>query len=332
MNNKIILLKQRPIGKPTLNDFEFSEEENPKAQEGELLLKAKYVSVDPYLRGRMRDEKSYIAPFQVGQPLESGIIAEVVESNNKNFKKGEFVNGMLKWKQFQVSNGTGLNKVDRDKAPLKAYLGVLGLTGITAYLGLEKIGKLQKGETLLVSGAAGAVGSVAGQIGKIKGCKVVGIAGSEEKIDRIQEKFGFDGAINYKTTEDMEKAIKQACPDGVDVYFDNVGGEVLDAALANMNKYGRVINCGAISLYNDTKTPTGPRVESTLIKKSILMQGFTVRDFVKDFGPAQKQLAQWMEEDKLGYLETVMEGFENIPQAFINLFEGKNKGKMIVVV
>lgn len=330
--NNVILLKKRPEGKPTLKDFEFTEEEKPKAKEGELLLKTKYVSVDPYLRGRMRDEKSYIEPFKIGKPLESGIIAEVVESNNKNFKKGDFVNGMLQWKQFQTSNGTGLNKVDGEKEPLKAYLGVLGLTGITAYLGLKNIGKLEKGETLLVSGAAGAVGSVVGQIGKIRGCKVVGIAGSEEKIDRIQEKFGFDAGINYKTTDNMKKAIAEACPNGVDVYFDNVGGEILDAALANMNKYGRVINCGAISTYNETKMPTGPRVEGTLIKNSILMQGFTVRDFVKDFGPAQKQLAEWMEADKLTYMETVVEGFENIPQAFIDLFDGKNKGKMIVVV
>lgn len=332
MKNKIIVLKERPSGKPSLKDFEFSEEEMPQPKEGELLLKAKYVSVDPYLRGRMRDEKSYIPPFEIGKPLESGIIAEVVESNNKNFQKGDFVNGMLQWKQFQTSNGNGLNKVDRKNAPLKAYLGVLGLTGLTAYLGLDKIGKLQKGETLLVSGAAGAVGSVAGQIGKIKGCRVIGIAGSEEKIDQIKEKFSFDAAINYKTTTNMKKAIATACPYGVDVYFDNVGGEILDAALANMNKFGRVINCGAISLYNKSETQTGPRVEPLLIKNSILMQGFIVRDFVKDFGPAQKQLAKWMEDDKLNYLETVVEGFDSIPQAFIDLFNGKNKGKMIVVV
>ncbi len=330
--NKVILLKNRPEGKPSLKDFEFIEEEKPQPKDGEMLLKTKYVSVDPYLRGRMRDEKSYIEPFQVGKPLESGIIAEVMESNNKNFRKGDFVNGMLQWKQFQTSNGNGLNKVDGEKAPLKTYLGVLGLTGITAYLGLKKIGKPEKDETLLVSGAAGAVGSVVGQIGKIKGCRVVGIAGSDEKIERIQEKFGFDAGINYKTTDNMKKAIANACPHGVDVYFDNVGGEILDAALANMNKYGRVVNCGAISLYNKTETPKGPRVETTLIQKSILMQGFTVRDFVKDFGPAQKQLAEWMEADKLTYLETTVEGFENIPQAFIDLFDGKNKGKMIVVV
>ncbi len=330
--NNVILLKKRPDGKPSLNDFEFTEIAMPQPGEGEILLKTKYVSVDPYLRGRMRDEKSYIPPFEIGKPLESGIIAEVVESNNKNFQKGDFVNGMLPWKKFQTSNGNGLNKVDNEKAPLKAYLGILGLTGITAYLGLKKIGKLEKGETLLVSGAAGAVGSVAGQIGKIKGCRVVGIAGSDEKVERIQEKFGFDAGINYNTAKDMKKAISEACPNGVDVYFDNVGGDILDAALANMNKFGRIINCGAISLYNKTETQTGPRVEPLLIKNSILMQGFIVRDFVKDFGPAQNQLAKWMEQDKLSYLETVVEGFENIPQAFIDLFEGKNKGKMIVVV
>lgn len=238
----------------------------------------------------------------------------------------------MAWKMFQTSNGNGLNKVDSTKAPLKAYLGILGLTGLTAYLGLEKIGKLQKGETLLVSGAAGAVGSVAGQIGKIKGCKVIGIAGTDEKIERIQEKFGFDGAINYKTVKHMKQAIKDACPDGVDVYYDNVGGAILDAAMANMNKFGRVINCGAISLYNEEKAPTGPRVETTLIKNSILMQGFTVRDYVKDFGPAQRQLAEWFENDKISYMETVVEGFDQIPQAFLDLFEGNKKGKLLVKV
>ena len=330
--NQVIILKNRPKGKPTIQDFEFLKEEDPRPKEGEIVLMTKYVSVDPYLRGRMRDEKSYIEPFKVGEPLESGIIAEVMESNNKNFKKGDFVNGMLKWKEVQTSSGNGLNRVDKGKAPLTAYLGILGLTGLTAYLGLSKIGRPQNGETLLVSGAAGAVGSVVGQIGKIMGCRVVGIAGSDEKIRKIQEKFGFDAGINYKTAKDMEKSIADACPEGVDIYFDNVGGEILDAALANMNKYGRVVNCGAISLYNEKEIPKGPRVETTLIKKSILMQGFTVRDFVKDFGPAQKQLAEWMKEGKLEYMETIVEGFENIPKSFIELFDGKNIGKMIVKV
>src|SRR5690606_2448864 len=221
---------------------------------------------------------------------------------------------------------------DPNLAPLTVYLGVLGLTGITAYLGLEKIGKLKPGETLLVSAAAGAVGSVVGQIGKIMGCRVVGIAGSDEKIERIKAKFNFDEGINYQTSGKLKKEIREKCPQGVDVYFDNVGGEILDAALQNMNKFGRVINCGAISLYNKTEVPMGPRPEGILIKNSIMMQGFTVRDYVKDFGPAINQLSAWLKEDKLKYNETIVDGFENIPQAFLDLFEGKNKGKMIVKV
>lgn len=331
MNNSIIL-KRRPEGKPELTDFEMTQEEDPAINAGEILLKSTYISVDPYLRGRMRDEKSYIEPFQLHAPLESAIVAEVLESKNPNFEKGEYVMGMLKWKQLQVSTGKGLNRVDPGRAPLSAYLGVLGLTGITAYLGLEKIGKPIAGETLLVSGAAGAVGSVAGQIGKIKGCRVVGVAGSDNKIDEIISKFNFDEGINYNSTKDLKTAFGKACPNGVDVYFDNVGGEILDAALANINKFGRVINCGAISQYNNTKIPVGPRPEGILIKKSALMQGFTVRDYIKDFGPAINQLATWLREEKLKYSETVVEGFENIPQAFLDLFEGKNKGKMIVKI
>lgn len=328
---KSILLVNRPKGKPSLDDFRIIEEEDPQVSEGEILLKTLYVSVDPYLRGRMRDEESYIEPFKLNVPMESMMIAEVMESMNGNFKRGELLSGMLKWKEYQTSKGTGLNKIDITRQPT-AYLGILGLTGLTAFLALEKIGKLQEGETLLVSGAAGAVGSVVGQIGKIKGCKVIGIAGSDEKIDHIQNKFRFDNGINYKSTENMKKAISESCPEGVDVYFDNVGGEILDAALANINKGARIINCGAISIYNETEVPTGPRYEGTLIRKSALMQGFLVRDHVKDFGPAVKQLAAWLEEGKLKYDETIREGFENIPQAFLDLFEGKNHGKMIVKV
>ncbi len=330
--SKSIILKERPAGKPSLDNFEFRQEETPTVSEGEILLKTLYVSVDPYLRGRMRDEKSYIEPFQLNEPLESGVIAEVVESRNPNFGKGDYVSGMLQWKEYQVSGGNGLNKVNKEQAPLTAHLGILGLTGITAYLGLEKIGNLKPGETLLVSGAAGAVGSVAGQIGKIKGCRVVGIAGTDEKISWTVEKLNFDDGINYRTTENLKKSIANACPNGVDVYFDNVGGEVLDAALANINKFGRIINCGAISLYNETEVPVGPRPEGILIKKSALMQGFIVRDYVKDFGPAINQLSKWFQEDKLKYSETLIEGFENIPRAFLDLFEGKNQGKMVVKV
>ncbi|MGJ8665303.1 MAG: NADP-dependent oxidoreductase [Patiriisocius sp.] len=239
---------------------------------------------------------------------------------------------MLPWKLQQSHSGKGLQKVDEELAPLSAYLGVLGLTGITAYVGLTNIGDLKKGETLLVSGASGAVGSVVGQIGKIKGCNVVGIAGSNTKVDLMKGKFGFNKGINYKTTKDMKTAIKEACPNGVDVYFDNVGGEILDAALANINRYGRVINCGAISLYNKTETPTGPRHETILVKKSVKMQGFIVSDFQDQFEETTKQLGRWLQEGKLTYSETVKEGFDNIPNAFMGLFEGENEGKMVVKI
>lgn len=331
MNNSIILAR-RPKGVPSLDDFKFQQEAMPSPQDGELLIKTLYVSVDPYLRGRMRDEKSYIEPFQLNEALESGIIGEVIASNNKNFNVGDYVQGMLPWKQFSLSSGTGLNKVDNTMASPTVYLGLLGLTGITAYLGLEKIGDLKAGETLLVSGAAGAVGSVVGQIGKIKGCRVAGIAGSDEKVHQLKDQFGFDEGFNYNTAENLKEAIAKACPQGVDVYFDNVGGEILDAALSNINKFGRVINCGAISLYNESEMPVGPRPEGTLIKKSVRMQGFTVRDYIKDFGPSINQLAAWLKEGKLTYNETIVEGFENIPQAFLDLFKGKNQGKMIVKV
>ena len=330
--NKTIILHSRPQGMPKTENFKIIEEKKPEPGKGEILLEAKYISVDPYLRGRMRDEESYIPPFQIGEALDSMVVAEVKNSNNPNFKEGDFVSGMLKWKQLQTSNGAGLNKIDKQKAPLTAYLGVLGLTGLTAYIALEKIGKLESGETLVVSGAAGAVGSVVGQIGKIKGCKVIGIAGSDDKIKKIKKDFGFDAGINYKTTENMKKALAENCPGGIDVYFDNVGGEILDAVMQNINDFARIINCGAISLYNKEEMPTGPRLEGILIKKSALMQGFLVRNHVKDFGPAINQLGTWLKEGKLKYDETIIKGFENTPQAFIDLFKGKNTGKMVVEV
>ncbi|MFZ0489264.1 MAG: NADP-dependent oxidoreductase, partial [Salegentibacter sp.] len=260
------------------------------------------------------------------------VVAEVVETKNRNFQPGDYVTGMLPWKQLHNTNGHGLNKVDPESAPLSAHLGLLGLTGLTAYLGLLKIGRPVKGETLVVSGAAGAVGSIVGQIGKIHGCRVVGIAGSDEKVDHIKTKFGYDAGINYKTTDDMEAALSQACPEGIDIYFDNVGGETLDAVLMNINKNARIINCGAISTYNEKETPVGPRPEGILIKKTALMQGFLVRDHVKDFGMAIRQLSSYLTQGKLKYDETIVEGFENIPTAFLGLFEGKNTGKMIVKV
>ena len=330
--NKTIILKNRPKGTPQLSDFEFTEEKIPEVMQGEILLKTKYVSVDPYLRGRMSDADSYVPPFEIDKPISSGIVAEVIESKNEKFQKGDFVSDRLEWKEYQLSEGKGLQKIDPSIQPLSVYLGVIGMTGMTAYMGLTQIGKPKAGETIVVSGAAGAVGSVVGQIGKIMGCHVVGIAGTDEKVDMLKSEFGFDEAINYNTTKNMKEAIANACPQGVDVYYDNVGGPISDAVHGNINQFGRIIVCGAISTYNATEIPTGPRVEGFLIKKSALMQGFIVSDFVDKFPEGAQQLGQWLKEGKLTYKETVVEGFDSIPQAFIDLFTGKNKGKMIVRV
>ena len=330
--NKTIILKSRPKGTPQLSDFELTDEKMPEVMQGEILLKTKYVSVDPYLRGRMSDADSYVPPFELNKPISSGIVAEVVESKNDNFKKGDFVSDRLDWKEYQISTGKDLQKLDPSIQPLSVYLGVVGMTGMTAYTGLTQIGKPKAGETIVVSGAAGAVGSIVGQIGKILGCHVVGIAGSDEKVEMLKSKFGFDAGINYNTTKDMNKAIADACPKGVDIYFDNVGGPISDAVHRNINQFGRIIVCGAISMYNATEMPTGPRVEGFLIKRSALMQGFIVSDFIDKFPEGAKQLGQWLKEGKLTYEETVIEGFNAIPDAFIGLFTGKNKGKMIVKV
>ena len=330
--NKVILLAKRPVGKPTLSDFKFIEEAKPTIKDGEMLLKTTFVSVDPYLRGRMSEAKSYVPPLQLNEPVQSGLIAEVTESKNPDFMVGDFVSGMLDWKEYQASNGIGLTKITDNSSNLSAYLGILGMTGLTAYLGLTEIGSPKKGETLVVSGAAGAVGSVVGQIGKILGCRVIGLAGTDEKTALLKSKFGFDEAINYKTTNYIKKAIEDAAPNGVDIYFDNVGGEISDAVLANINKFGRVAVCGAISLYNETEVQMGPRVQPILIKNSVLMQGFIVSNYAAKFPQAIEQLNNWLKEGKLTYTETVVEGFDQIPQAFINLFEGKNEGKMIVKI
>jgi|SRR5690554_419362 len=328
-----ILLKNRPEGKPSLSDFEFvTEKTELTIQQGELLLETTYVSVDPYLRGRMSDAKSYIPPFELNKPIQSGVVAKVIASKNDLFKEGDFVFGMLDWKTKQVSTGEGLLKVDPTKAPLSAYLGVLGMTGLTAYSGLTYIGKPVAGETLVVSGAAGAVGSVVGQIGKILGLRVIGIAGTDEKIELLKTKFGFDAGINYNTSTDIKADLAQLAPKGVDIYFDNVGGPISDAVLFHINRFARIVVCGAISVYNNTELPKSLSVQPFLVKNSALMQGFIVSNYTEKFPEAMTQLSGWLAEGKLSYTETIVEGFDQIPNAFINLFEGKNTGKMIVKI
>ena len=330
--NKVILLNKRPVGKPTLSDFKITTDSIPVPPAGHILLKTLYVSVDPYLRGRMNDSKSYVPSFEIGKPIQSGVIAEVIDSTHTELKKGDFVSGILGWQEYQVSDGKGLKKVDQNISSLSSFLGILGMTGLTAYLGLIEIGAPKAGETIVVSGAAGAVGSIVGQIGKILDCRVVGITGTDEKAELLKSKFKFDYAVNYKTATDLNKAIQNACPKGVDIYFDNVGGEISDAVLANINKYARIPVCGTISHYNDTKIPVGPRIQPILLTKSAMMKGFIVGDYSAKFPAAVNQLVIWLREGKLTYAETIVNGFENIPQAFLDLFEGKNKGKMIVKI
>ncbi len=330
MANKQILLASRPKGLPTPDNFKMTSVELPEIKPGEILLKGLYYSVDPYMRGRMNDAKSYAPPFEVNKPLYGGVIAKVTKSSSDQFKEGDVVIGQFPWQQEFIANEKDARKVDASLAPPSYYLGILGMPGLTAYFGLMHIGKPKAGETVVVSGAAGAVGTVVGQIAKIQGCHVVGIAGSDDKIELLKKEFGFDEAINYKTTTDMTKAIADACPNGVDVYFDNVGGEISDAVIKNINFHARIPLCGQISLYNSTEAPMGPRIQPMLLTRSVLMQGFIVSNFQDKFPEGIQHLVQWVKEGKLKTTETIEKGFENLPKALLGLFKGNNTGKMIV--
>jgi len=332
MNVKQIVLAERPKGLPTKETFRTETVALPTLQDGEVKVKAKYFSVDPYMRGRMNDVKSYAPPFQVNAPVYGTTIAEIAESKATGFEKGDLIKGVLPWATESVVNSKSIIKIDTSIAPPTYYLGILGMPGLTAFFGLLYIGKPSAGETVVVSGAAGAVGIVVGQIARLKNCRIVGIAGSDEKIKMLKEDFLFDDVINYKTTSDMNRAIKDSCPNGVDIYYDNVGGEISDAVISNISFHARIVLCGQISLYNATETPVGPRLQPILLSRSALMQGFIVGDFKENFSEGMQQLSQWVKEDKLTYKETIIEGFDKLPDALLGLFSGKNTGKMIVKV
>lgn len=330
MQKQIKLIK-RPKGTPVKEDFEYSEVPIDKPADGEVLVKTNYISVDPYLRGRMNNVKSYVPPFELDSVISSGVIGQVVESKSSKFQKNDVVTGSLGWQEYSVVEESAVRKIDTNLAPASAYLSVLGMTGLTAYFGLLDIGQPKEGETVVVSGAAGAVGSTVGQIAKIKGAYVVGIAGSEEKVNYLVDKLGFDAAINYKT-EDVKTALKKACPNGIDVYYENVGGEIGDAVLPLLNKFARIPVCGAISTYNNEKADIGRRVQGYLIKSSALMKGFTVGDYSSRFKEGAEALAGWVQEGKLQYEETITEGFDHTIDAFLDLFKGANLGKAVVKV
>jgi len=316
---------------PTLDNFQFVDAEAPKPNDGEVLVRTLYISVDPYLRGRMREGRSYIPPFEVGQVIESGAVGEVVESRSPKFQPGDTVTGMFGWRLHNVVKAVGLMKVPPG-VPVTTALGVLGMPGLTAYFGLLDIGQPKQGETVVVSGAAGAVGMTVCQIAKIKGCRVVGIAGSDEKNRYLTDELGVDAGINYKNPGGIREALKEACPKGIDVYFDNVGGEVSDAVMPLLNHGARVIICGQISFYNMDRPDVGPRPQPYLLVNSALMKGFIITEYAPRFSEGVKELAQWLSEGKLKYAESVVEGFENTPRAFIGLFSGENLGKQIVKV
>lgn len=331
IKQKEIHLANRPEGMPSQKDFKFVESEVPSPKNDQILVRTLYLSVDPYMRGRMQDAKSYIAPFELNKVIVGGAIAEVVESKSPLFQQGDVVVGTLNWAEYSVVNEKEIRQIDPKIAPVTTHLGILGMTGLTAYFGLLDIGQPLKGETVVVSGAAGAVGSAVGQIAKLKGTRVVGIAGSDEKINYLINELGFDAAVNYKK-ESFVEDLTNAVPDGVDIYFDNVGGEVTDAVFTLLNTNARIPLCGAISSYNAAGKDVGPRLQSAMIKTSALMKGFTVNNYSAHFKEAAVDLSQWLQEGKLKYEETIVEGFDRIPEAFLGLFKGTNLGKQLVKV
>jgi NADPH-dependent curcumin reductase CurA len=333
MNDRVsreIRLKNRPAGLPAESDFELAEVTLPQVGDGQVLVQNIYMSVDPYMRGRMVDRKSYVPPFQLNQPLEGGCIGRVVESNNNQFQVGDFVLGMSGWREYFISDGTGILKIDPAVAPIQAYLGTVGMPGLTAYYGLLEIGRPKPGETVFVSAASGAVGAIVCQIARIKGCRVVGSAGSDEKVFWLQKEVGVDAAFNYKKSDDVIAEVGRLCPKGIDVYYENVGGVHLEAALEHMNKFGRIVMCGMIAIYNATKPVPGPANLFYITVKQLTMQGFIVSDHFDKLPQFYADMAKWIADGKIKWRETVVEGLENAPGAFIGLFKGENFGKMIV--
>lgn len=332
MQNKQWRLKRRPVGMVEEADFEWREEPAGVPGEGEVLVRIVYLSLDPANRGWLIDRPSYLPPVGIGEVMRGLAIGVVEQSEHPGFAPGDIVQGVFGWQQYAVVSGRGLNKLPKQgPLPLTAYLGLLGHIGFTAYFGLLDVGKPQAGETLVVSAAAGATGSIVGQIGKIHGCRVVGLAGSEEKCRWIRDTLGFDAAINYKT-EPLLKGLQQQCPQGIDIYFDNVGGDMLEAALALINQRGRVVLCGMIAQYNTPEPPPGPRNLINLLVRRARIEGFIVLDYASRFGEAAAQLGKWMAEGKLQYRVDVVRGLENAPRALNKLFDGSNQGKLIVQV
>jgi NADPH-dependent curcumin reductase CurA len=322
-----IRLKSRPVGLPESSNFELATVEIPDPGAGEVLVRNQWMSVDPYMRGRMYDRPSYVPPFQIGQPLQGGAVGTVVKSNDERFKPGDLVESFNGWREAYVSPASGLNKL-QPGVPPQAYLGVLGMPGMTAYTSFHRIGEPKAGDVVFVSGAAGAVGSTVCQIAKIRGCTVVASAGTDAKLAWLQS-VGVDATVNYKKGNLLE-SVKAAAPKGIDIYFDNVGGDHLEVALEVARPFARFIECGMISIYNDKEPAPGPRNMSYIVGKRIKMQGFIVSDFADMRDQFYTEMGGWVRDGKIKWEETVENGVENAPKAFLNLFSGGNTGKMLV--
>jgi NADPH:quinone reductase len=330
MESSQFVLASRPLGFPSSDNFRIEKTVLNELKDNEVLLKSWYISVDPYMRGRMNSAKSYATSWDVDKPIGGGVVAKVMESKSKSILVGDVVTGTLPWATYSIEKTENLRKVDIKKTPPGYYLGILGMPGFTAYVGMTEICKPQKGETVVVSGAAGAVGIVAGQIAKVKECRVIGIAGSDEKCRLLKGQFGYDEAINYKTSKSIRKELASLCPEGIDVYFDNVGGEITEAVAANLDFHARIALCGQISQYNNAKPYFGYSILPHLLTRSVMLQGFIVSNYSDRFGEALSHLTQWLDEGKLRYTETIIEGFDKLPEAFLGLFSGKNQGKMLI--
>ena len=331
--NRQWLLKNRPVGLTKETDFEMVKTSVPELKNGEFLIRNIYLSLDPTNRGWMNPVKTYVPPVKIGGVMRGIGVGIVEESNNPKFKEGSIVTGLLGWQDYCISDGSGWMSTTPPlpNVPLPAFLNPFGMIGLTAYFGLMDIGKPQNGETLVVSAAAGAVGSLVGQIGKINGCRVIGIAGTEEKCNWLRQDLGFDAVINYKT-ESVFPRLKELCPEGIDIYFANVGGKILDAALGNLNLHARVILCGLISQYNATEKVPGPYNFANILMKRATIKGFIVTDYFKRANEAFKDLAAWITSGNLQYREEIVEGLENTPKTFNKLFDGSNRGKLIIKV
>ena len=329
--NRQIKLAARPVNYPRESDFSLVESPLPQPGEGEVLIQALWLSLDPYMRGRMRDERSYATPMELGQVMVGGVAGRIIQSRTPAFSEGEIVEGSLGWQEYAVSDGRNLRKVDLGLGPLSLALGVLGMPGMTAYFGFLNVGLPKTGDTVVVSAASGAVGQVVGQVSKIMGCRTVGLAGTPEKIDYIVNELGFDAGINYKT-ENVSSALEAACPLGIDVYFDNVGGPITDAVIEQLNVGARISICGSISQSNLEEPEPGPRNLGLLVRKQARAEGFLVGQFSNRFEEGRQRLAGWIKEGRIKYKEDVVEGLENAPRAFIGLMQGENFGKLLIKV